>query len=172
MKRIIQLVVLVSAMVVSIGAIASPKIAVINIQQALVTTERAKSLIAKLESEEDYAKAKSEISKLQSQLEKLNEEGMRDGPTWSPVQIEAAQKKMINKKADMDHLIRKIQTQNKELVQRMMNMMGPDIQGALQDIVEKEGITLLLERQFVMHVDATLDLTSQLTAKLNDILAK
>ncbi len=148
---------------------ASGKIAVVDIQQAIVSTDRAKSLIKKLEAEPDYADAKKQVGALQKSLEELVENAKRDSATWTAEQREAAAKKVGNKKADLEHLVRKVQAQNKQLIQSMMNTMGPDIQAALQDIVKKEDITLLLEKQFVMHVDATFDITSQLTAKLNSV---
>ena len=139
----------------------------IDIQNAVVSTDKAKVMIKKLEAEPDYKDAKDQATKLQASLEATIEEAKRDSATWTDAQREEAGKKVANKKDDLEHLVRKIQAQNKQLVQIMMQEMGQDIQAALRSIVDKEGITLLLEKQFVMHVDPTYDLTTQLTAKLN-----
>ena len=167
MKIIYQWAVLTVIMVLSFNAVAASKVGVIDIQKAVVSTERAKELIKKLEADDDYSSAKKQVSELQKSFKKMIEEAQRDSATWTPEQREAASKKAMNKKEDLERLIGKVQSQNKELLQGMMRTMGAEIQNALKEIIEKEGITLLLERQFVMHVDATLDLTGQLTAKLN-----
>ncbi len=172
-KRISASVLLTAMLVLSVTSFAAeskaaqPKIAVIDIQNAVVSTDKAKGMIKKLEAEPDYKEAKDQATKLQASLEATIEEAKRDSATWTDAQREEAGKKVANKKADLEHLVRKIQAQNKQLVQMMMQEMGQDIQAALREIVDKEGITLLLEKQFVMHVDPTYDLTTQLTAKLN-----
>jgi len=50
--------------------------------------------------------------------------------------------------------------------------MAPKVQEVLREIIEADGIGLLLQRNAVIHAEPSYSITAQLTDKLNQLSAK
>ena len=50
--------------------------------------------------------------------------------------------------------------------------MGPKVQEVLREIIDAEGIGLLLQRGAVIHADASYSITAKVTDKLNQLPTK
>jgi outer membrane protein len=54
-----------------------------------------------------------------------------------------------------------------QLQGKIMEELQPKVQAALKELVEAEGITLLLQREAVIVADPALDVTGKLLERLN-----
>ena len=73
------------------------------------------------------------------------------------------------KRIDRDSTIArgKLQQAEQELGQRLLSEMTPKVQAVLRDLIESEGIGLLLQRSAVIHADNGYSITAKVTDKLN-----
>ena len=79
----------------------------------------------------------------------------------------AQQKKMSYAKADYDLAVQKIQAEQKELQQQIMQELSPQFQEALAQVVQEEGITLLLRSESVIVASPENNLTAKVVDRLN-----
>jgi outer membrane protein len=90
----------------------------------------------------------------------------------SEEQKTAAQQKIKSMQEDLEHVAGKLQQAEQTAAQALFQEMGPNVQEVLRDIIEKEGIGLLLQRQAVIHAEPSYSITSKVTDKLNQLNAK
>jgi outer membrane protein len=70
-------------------------------------------------------------------------------------------------KADYDLAVQKIQAEQKELQQQIMQELSPQFQEALAQVVKEEGITLLLRSESVIVASPENNLTAKVVDRLN-----
>lgn len=151
----------------SVTVVAETKIAVIDIQQAMFASDYAQNSVkASLESADFVAlKAKAEGSA--ADLQAMGKEAETKRLTWSAEQVAAQQKKMSYAKADYDLAVQKIQAEQKQLQQQIMQELSPQFQEALTEVVQDEGITLLLRSESVIVASPENNLTAKVVDRLN-----
>ena len=169
MSNLKALVLVVASMLsfASVTVVAETKIAVIDIQQAMFASDYAQNSVkASLESADFVAlKAKAESSA--ADLQAMGKEAETKRLTWSAEQVAAQQKKMSYAKADYDLAVQKIQAEQKQLQQQIMQELSPQFQEALAEVVQDEGITLLLRSESVIVASPENNLTAKVVDRLN-----
>lgn len=70
-------------------------------------------------------------------------------------------------KADAELAARKIQAEQQQLQQKIMQELGPKAQEALQEVVAEEGVTILLRADAVMLAGPESNITSKVADRLN-----
>ena len=163
-----------SVLVVSMGlalsanlASAQGRVAVVNVEEAILQTDQAQQSLNALRTQADYVSDKAELDKLQAEREALIKELQNDLAVMSPEQQQAARKRLANKNADLEHVLRKLQTSEQELGQALMQTMTPKVQVVLRDLIAAEGIGLLLQSSAVIHAENGYSITAKVTDKLN-----
>jgi outer membrane protein len=84
----------------------------------------------------------------------------------------AAQQKLGSMQEDLDHVTGKLQQAEQGAGQALLQEMAPKVQEVLREIIEKDGIGLLLQRQAVIHAEPSYSITAQVTDKLNQLTTK
>ena len=155
----------------SFGAFADGKIAVVNFEQAILNTDMAQQKIRDLESDADYKANMEEAKKIQEEGTKLTEQFKKEGPIMSQQQKLELEAKLKEKQADLEHVGRKIQEAKKKLLGDVMLSLKVQAMQAAQEIIDAEGIGLLLnaspQAQTVYHADTSFDITAKVTDRLN-----
>lgn len=150
-----------------LGASAQGRIAVVNLEEAILQTDEAQQRLNGLREAEDYKADKAELDRLGSEREALIKELQNDLAVMSPEQQQAARKRLANKNADLEHVLRKLQQAEQELGQQLLAEMTPKVQAVLRDLIQSEGIGLLIQRSAVIHADNGYSITAKVTDKLN-----
>ena len=150
-----------------VAASAQGRIAVVNLEEAMLQTDEAQERISSLRETEDYAADKAELDRLQTEREDLVKELQNDLAVMSAEQQQAARKRLANKNADLEHVLRKLQQAEQELGQQLLAEMTPKVQAVLRDLIQSEGIGLLIQRSAVIHADNGYSVTAKVTDKLN-----
>jgi outer membrane protein len=70
-------------------------------------------------------------------------------------------------KADAELAGRKIQSEQQQLQQQIMQEIGPLAQQALQEVVQEEGVTILLKIDSVLLAGPESNLTAKVADRLN-----
>ncbi|MDJ0879470.1 MAG: OmpH family outer membrane protein [Halieaceae bacterium] len=154
------------AMLPSLAA-AQGRIAVVDLEQAILQTDEAQQRLNALRETEDYKADKSELDRLQQEREELIKEVQNDLAVMSAEQQQQARKRLANKNADLEHVLRKLQQAEQQLGQELLQEMTPKVQAVLRDLIASEGIGLLIQRTAVIHADNGYSITAKVTDKLN-----
>ena len=104
---------------------------------------------------------------MQAEREALIKELQNDLAVMSVEQQQAARKRLASKNADLEHVLRKLQKSEQELGQALLQEMTPKVQVVLRDLIQSEGIGLLLQQSAVIHADNGYSVTAKVTDKLN-----
>ena len=87
----------------------------------------------------------------------------------SPEQKQAQSKKIQDKRGDIEYVARKLKASEQEMAQSLMQELGPRVQQVVGELIQSEGIGLLLNSQAVMHVDSSFNISAKVTDKLNQL---
>ena len=172
MSRLLR--VALTAMLFSVPALgwAEGKIAVVDVQAAILNTDIAQTRITEVREQEDYKKNKEEYDRLKSEGEALLKTFQKDAAVMSQEQKVTAQQKLGSMQEDLDHVTNKLQQAEQGAGQALLQEMAPRVQEVLREIIEKDGIGLLLQRQAVIHAEPSYSITTQVTDKLNQATTK
>ncbi|NKI17600.1 OmpH family outer membrane protein [Spongiibacter sp. KMU-166] len=162
-----KLLVMVVAMVWGSTALAEGRIAVFDIEAAVLNTDLAKSRLNALKNQREFKDNLAELERVRKDYEKLVEQFQKDIEILSAEQRQLAKNKIDSKRADGEHLARKIEGAQQQEVQSIMQEIGPKLQKLLPQIVKEENIGLLLPAKAVMHADASYNITAKVADKLN-----
>jgi len=168
--RNLKTVVLVLVSIVSLASVtvaAETKIAVIDIQQAMFASDYAQNSVKEAQESADFVALRAKAEGSAADLQSMGKEAETKRLTWSAEQVTAQQKKMSYAKADYDLAVQKIQGEQKQLQQQIMQELSPQFQEALAQVVQEEGITLLLRSESVIVASPENNLTAKVIDRLN-----
>lgn len=162
----IALTLLVSPLASS-WATAQGKIAVLDTQAAILGTDEAQKRLKTLREKPDFKANSAELDRLKKEYNDIIAQLQKDLAVMSPEQKDKQRQKIEEKRADIEHVVRKLQQAEQELAQSLMQDMGPRLQKVVADIIKNEGIGLLLDRRVALHVDNSYNITPKVTDQLN-----
>lgn len=172
MSRLIRVVTAVLVFSVPTLGWTADKIAVVDVQAAILQTDIAQKRIAEVRGQEEYKKNKAEYDRLQTEGEALLKQYQKDAAVMSQEQKAAAEKKLNSMQEDLDHVTSKLQQAEQTAGQALLQELAPKVQEVLREIIEQDGIGLLLQRNSVIHAEASYKITDKVTDKLNQSTAK
>ena len=148
---------------------AEGKIAVINIDQAILNTDFAKAKIKSFEADPEFKKYIDEVNEIQQDGIELTEKYKKNEMAMSAAEKSDLESKIKIKQADLEHVVKTIQQIKAELIRELQGEMQSKAMTAVQEVVEAEGIGLLLNSnpQIVLQADTSFDISPKVTDKLN-----
>lgn len=152
-------------------ALAQGKIAVVNLEQAILQSDPAQARLNEVRNEESYKADKKEFDSLKDELDNLVKDFQKDAAVMSQEQQLAARKRLASKQADLEHVAGKLQQAEQATGQALLQEMSPMVQDVLRELISTEGIGLLLQRSSVIHADPGYSITAKVTDKLNQLAA-
>ncbi len=167
MNKLIKLTLLAVTFCASAAVHAEGKIAVLNAQQAIINTEVAQTRLKALREEAGYAENRKQLEALGKSYQDTVAQLQKDAAVMSNEQKQTEAKKIQEKRADIEHVQRKLQASEQELLQAVAQEMAPKLQKVVGELIESEGIGLLLNQQAAMHADSSFSITAKVTDKLN-----
>lgn len=153
--------------VFALPAAAVDKIAVVDIQRVIFTSDVAKARQKQLQAESEFVSLQAKYDSIAADVKALQKKIEAERDTMSQEQATENQKKMEYLRADYDLVERKLRAEVQQLQGKIMEELQPKVQAALKELVEAEGITLLLQREAVIVADPALDVTGKLLDRLN-----
>ena len=152
-------------------ALAQGKIAVVNLEAAILQSDYAQQRLAEFEANEDFMADKSQYEKVVAEIKEIQANFERDQAAMSEDQKVAARQKLASKQSDLEYVVKKLQAMQQQNAQRVFQELAPKAQEVLQQVIATEQIGLLLSRQAVLHADMGYDVTAKVTDKLNQLPA-
>ncbi len=162
MKKLLKtLIVSAAVLAAPLAMAANDKIAVFDVQEAILNTNIAKTEMKAFESRSDIAKMIADAERIKKEITNLREELGKGSKS------QEKQKSMEFKQADFELIVRKLNAERQQAGKKLMDEIGPRLEGIVKDIVEQEGIGLLLDKKAAIHAEASFDITAKVTEKLN-----
>lgn len=172
MSRFLKVMLAVVALTLPTLGWAQGKIAVVNLQEAILQTDEAQKRLTAVRNGDDYKADKAEFDRLKEEFDTLVAGFQKDAAVMSQEQQVAARQKLASKQGDLEHVTGKLQKAEQGAGQTLLQEMAPKVQEVLRDLIATEGIGLLLQRDSVIHADAGYSITAKVTDKLNQLPAQ
>ena len=169
MSRLLKVALTCAVLALPSFAWAQGKIAVVNVQEAILQTDHAQKRLAAVRDQEDYKSDKAEFDRLKDEFDQLVRKLQTDMAVMSQEQQKTARQKLATKQGDLEHVTGKLQQAEQSAGQTILQEMSPRVQEVLRDLIATEGIGLLLQRNSVIHADAGYSITAKVTDKLNQM---
>jgi outer membrane protein len=168
--RLIKITLVAMAIALPGVSWAQGKIAVVDLQEAILQTDIAQQRMKDVRNQEDYKADKAEFEKLKAEFDELVKKFQKDAAVMSQEQQISARKKLASKQADLEHVTGKLQKAEQAAGQGLLQEMAPGVQAVLKEIIAQDGIGLLLQRQSIIHADAGYSITAKVTDRLNQVI--
>lgn len=149
---------------------AEVKIAVVDVQSAILQSEEAKRLLQQIQTE--FKGEEDEIRQIQSDAAAMLQRAQKDADVMSDAEKRRLQQQIESKNNDFVYLRQKLQRQIEERQKELFAGIDAKVQKAIEDIVLQEDYDLVLPRQAALYVGDLYNITRKVTEKLNDIDAK
>lgn len=162
---------LFAVLMLSVGGVsaAATKVAIVDMQRAIMETNVAKKRLKEMQNDREYKANMREAEKIKDEGEALVAKLKKNGPVMGASQKADLEKRIQEKQADLKHIGTKVQASQ----QRAMQDIGREFQGnakaAVDKIIKAERIGLLLDSRSALHADPSFDITAKVTKKLNDM---
>ena len=147
---------------------ADGKIAVFDLQQAILNTEAAQKQIKEFEAKAAFANLKAEFEAIRSELQAMDKDAQTNSVTWSEEQKGEHRKNMEYKRADLELVTKKLQQESQIVVQQIVQAHAQKAQAIIQELIQSEGIGLILNAQAVQYADSSYNITAKITDRLNN----
>lgn len=167
MKNIKTVLALTLAMLFASPSFAEGKIAVLDLQAAIIRTDVAQAELKAMRADGEYTALQAKGETLSSEMKALVEEMQTKGLTWSDERKAEQRKKLEYKQADLQLVSQKLQKEQGEVVQGLMRRLGQNAQQAAQDVIKGGGYGLVLDAKAAQFYDTSFDITAKVTDKIN-----
>lgn len=147
------------------------KIAVVDVQLAVLQTEKAQAQLAELKEQDDFKNNLKAVSDIEAELKVMVEAYQKDRAVMSAQKRAEEEKRIVEKQKDGNYIATKLQQSRKEWAEMAMEEQAKNLTRVLQNLVEEQGIGLLLRADggMVLHAGPRYDISLQVTERLNQI---
>jgi len=157
----------------SLGTMAEEalKIAVVDIQRAVLQTEKAKAQLESLKEQKDFKENLESIEALEKEYKSAVEKYQKDRAIMSAEKREEEERRILDKQQDIKYIANKLQQAQKAWGDKVMQELGPDMQKVLQALIKEQNIGLLLraDAPAVISAGGAFDISATVTERLNAI---
>lgn len=152
------------------SAYAEIKVAVVNVQKAILDSEGAQKLMKQIQ--EEFKGEQDEIRGLESELAGLAERMQKDSDVMSDGEKRKLQQQIESKRNDYVYDSQKLQRKAEERQKELFAGIDTKVQRAIEDLVREEDYDLIIPRQAALYVGDLYDITRKVTEKLNKMKKK
>ncbi len=157
-------------LVASPAAFAEIKMAVVDVQAAILNSEEAKRLLTQIQNE--FKNDEDGIRKIQSEAAAILERMQKDAEVISEAEKRRLQQQIESLNNDFVYQRQRLQRQIEERQQELFAGIDQKVQKAIEDLVLKEDYDVILPRQAALYVGDLYNITRKVTEKLNELDAK
>jgi len=149
------------------AALAEVKVAVVDVQGAILQSEEAKRLLQQIQTE--FKEEEEEIRAVQSEAAAMLQRLQKDAEVMSDVEKRRTQQQIESRNNDFVYLRQKLQRQIEERQQELFAGIDGKVQKAIEELVKSEDYDLILPRQAALYVNEIYNITRKVTEKLNEL---
>ena len=152
------------------AAVAEVKIAVVDVQAAILNSEEAKRLLAQIQ--EEFKDEEEKIRNIQTEAAVLFERMQKDAEVMSEAEKRRVQQQIESKNNDFVYNRQKLQRLIEERQQELFACIYQKVQSAIEELVKSDDYDLIVPRQAALYVSEIYNITRKVTEKLNQMSAR
>ena len=160
-----KLLVLAGLLLSSATVWAEIRIAIVDLNGAVMKSDEARLRAEKLKS--SLGQEEADAIALRNQIQKLEEKRQKDAAVMGQDELRRLQKEIDDKKIELNFKGQKLQQKGKDASQELQAVMGPKVEQAMKSIIEEKKYDLILRREAAIMVDPKFDITAELTKRIN-----
>jgi len=164
MSRMITLLA-AALMAVSLPAFAETRIGVVDLRQALFSSDEAKAFSETLQ--KDFAGEEAKVREAQEAARKLQERLQKDGAMMNETERNELTAEFQQKVQQFNMLKQRLDNTVAQRKQSFLENARPEVDAAVKELLEENDLDLILPSEAVVYVKPEMNLTSQLLDKLN-----
>lgn len=149
------------------AASAEVKVAVVDVQAAILNSEEAKRLLGQIQQE--FAAEEEEIRKIQSEASAILERMQKDSEVMSDSEKRRMQEEIESLNNDFVYERQKLQRAIESRQQELFAGIDQRVQKAIEELVLTEDYDLIIPRQAALYVGDLYNITGKVTEKLNEL---
>lgn len=164
-RRVPLILAMAVAGLLSTTAWAEVKIAVVDVQKAILSSEQARGYMEQIQKE--FKDDEDEIRNLQTDAAALLERLQKDGEVMSDTEKRKLQRQIEDKNDYFVFLRKKLQKQIDDRQQELFAGIDQKVQKAIEELVLSDDFDIIIPRHAALYVADLYDITRKVTEKLN-----
>ncbi|MFO7530356.1 MAG: OmpH family outer membrane protein [Marinobacter sp.] len=164
MSRMITLFAAV-LMAFSLPVFAETRIGVVDLRQALFSSDEAKAFSETLQ--KDFAGEEAKVREAQEAARKLQERLQKDGAMMNETERNELAGQFQQKVQEFNMLKQRLDSTVSQRKQQFLENARPEVDAAVKELLEENNLDLILPSEAVVYVKPEMNLTSKLLEKLN-----
>lgn len=164
-RRILLILAMAVAGSLYTTAWAEVKIAIVDVQKAILSSEQARGYMEQIQKE--FKDDEDEIRNLQRDAAALLERLQKDGEVMSDTEKRKLQRQIEDKNDYFVFLRKKLQKQIDDRQQELFAGIDQKVQKAIEELVLSDDFDIIIPRHAALYVADLYDITRKVTEKLN-----
>lgn len=164
MKRL-SAIVGATLMAFSLQLAAETRIGVVDLRQALFSSNDAQSFSEKLQ--QDFAGEEAKVREAQEQARRLKDRIEKDGAMMNESERNKLTGEFQEKVQEFNFLKQRLDQTVAQRKQQFLENARPEVDVAVKELLEEHNLDLILPSEAVVYVKPEMNLTSELLEKLN-----
>jgi len=164
MKRL-SAIVGATLMAFSLQLAAETRIGVVDLRQALFSSNDAQSFSDKLQ--QDFAGEEAKVREAQEQARRLKDRIEKDGAMMNESERNKLTGEFQEKVQEFNFLKQRLDQTVAQRKQQFLENARPEVDAAVKELLEEHNLDLILPSEAVVYVKPEMNLTSELLEKLN-----
>ncbi|KAA1171148.1 OmpH family outer membrane protein [Marinobacter salinexigens] len=152
-------------MALAVPAAAETRIGVVDLRQALFSSDDAKSFSETLQ--KDFAGDEAKVRDAQEAARKLQERLEKDGAMMNESERNKLAGEFQEKVKEFNFLKQRLDATVAQRKQEFLEGARPEVDAAVKELMEENDLDLILPSEAVVYVKPEMNLTPQLLEKLN-----
>tara|TARA_Y100001934_G_C11966355_1_gene591932 strand:- start:164 stop:664 length:501 start_codon:yes stop_codon:yes gene_type:complete len=151
----------------SIAANAEMKVAVVDVQQAILGSEQAKRLLSQIQ--EEFKSDEEAIRDIQTEAAALLERAQKDAEVMSDSEKRKLQQQIEGKNNDFVYHRQKLQKAIEDRQAELFEGIDEKVRRAIEALVLDDDYDLIIPRGAALYVGDLYDITRKVTERLNEM---
>lgn len=161
----ISMIFAAAMLALSLPAMADTRIGVVDLRQALFSSNDAKSFSETLQ--KDFAGDEAKVREVQEEARKLKERLEKDGAMMNENERSELAGQFQAKVQEFNSLKQRLDSTVAQRKQEFLDKARPLVDAAVKELMEENELDLILPSEAVVYVKPEMNLTSSLLDKLN-----
>lgn len=161
----ISIVIAVMAFFVSAHASAAGNIGVVDLRQALFSSQDAQSFSENLQ--KDFAGEEARVREAQEAARELKDRLEKDGAMMNESERNRIAAEFQEKVKEFNFLKQKLDSTVANRKQAFLEEARPEVDAAVKELLEEHNLDIILPSEAVVYVKPSMNLTAKLLEKLN-----
>jgi len=165
MTRLFTLISAALLLTFSLQASAETRIGVVDLRQALFSSDEAKTFSEQLE--RDFGDDEARVRQAQQEAQKLQDRLQKDGAMMNETERKELSGQFQQKVQQFNQLKQRLDATVNQRKQQFVENARPEVDAAVQELLEENNLDIILPSEAVVYAKPDMNLTEQLLEKLN-----